>query len=291
MHTSNLVDRGVTLIKNLKYLPGVFIPFDKDAPYSEYQASNYGSWLVYAGAIRSAILPIYEPFRGLPVLPTATPEKGGRDDDDEKWFFLNGICTNDEVLQLNGKALADLFGRTIHLLHNPSDGILLDLAECAVGRTLQLVSTLDNSASLILEDALKQHKKVVLIAHSQGGIISTAALRILSLRLLENDRQSLLNKLEVYTFASAARELPPSNIYSEHFFNTRDYVARIGIATVKLQSAGKVFEHDTTGHLLNAHYLPHFINKAYKSTRNNESRLYSYMATTELETAASIGMT
>jgi hypothetical protein len=272
MKTLELAKRLQRGLINLPCLPEVVLPLDKTALWSELNPANYESAFHFAGTIRSVIFPVYAPFREVPHLPYEVPEHGQMIQDNEIWFFLNGICTNRSVLRLNGKALADLFQRKIHLMHNPSDGIVLDLLECLAGRTLQPISTLESSVSHILEDALNSHNKVVLIAHSQGGIITAGALHKLAQRL-SGSRARLLKKLEVYTFASAATEQDFPQIYSEHFIHDRDYVARIGVAGTPDQFSGRFFHYDASGHLMNAHYLKHLAENRFISKDGASSRL------------------
>jgi hypothetical protein len=272
MKTLELANRFKQGLINLPYLPEVLLPLDKTAPWSELNPANYESSFHFASAVRSAFLPFYAPFREVPHLPYEVPETGQAIQDNEIWFFLNGICTSRSVLRLNGKALADLFQRKIYLMHNPSDGIVLDLLECLVGRTMQPISTLETSVSHILEEALNNHSKVVLIAHSQGGIITTGALHKLATRL-SGSRARLLKKLEVYTFASAATELDLPQIYSEHFIHDKDYVARIGVAGNQEHFSGRFFNYKASGHLLNAHYLKHLAENKFISKDGASSRL------------------
>lgn len=273
MKTSQVLKRMNQVISNLPYLPEVLLPLDSTSPWSELNPQNYESSRHFASAVRSTLLPIYAPFREVPHLPYEVPEFGQVIDDDQAWFFLNGICTDRSVLRLNGKALADAFQRKIHLMHNPSDGIVLDLLECVVGLTLQPISTLESSVAYLLEESLNKHKKVILIAHSQGGIIATSAMHTLSKQLGDN-KKKLLKKLEVYTFASAATEFPFPEIYSEHFSHTGDYVARIGVAGNRSEFSGKIFDYEATGHLLNAHYLRHLTENKFQSNSGLKSRLY-----------------
>ena len=273
------IKRTAKVIRNLPYLPWVLSPLDPTPLWSECRPGNYESAHHFAHALRSAVLPLYAPFREVPHLPYEVPEQGAPIDDDQAWYFLNGICTDRSVLRLNGKALADLFQRRIYLMHNPSDGLVLDLLECAVGRTMQPISTLETSVAGILEDALDSHGKVVLIAHSQGGIISTGALYKLAKHLI-GTRSLLLKKLELYTFASAATELKLPQVYAEHFYHTRDYVARIGVAGNKTQFSGRLFEHDATGHLLNTHYLEHLRANKFEALDGGRSRLVEKLAFT-----------
>ncbi len=276
MSITDKLQRGATLIRNLPSLARVLSPLDTRAPWSELGYWNYESAHHFARALRSSVFPVYAPFREVPHLPYEVPEHQPAIDDNQKWLFLNGICTDRSVLRLNGKALADIFGRKIYLMHNPSDGVVLDLLECAVGRTMQIISTLDESVSHILEDALEHNDKVVFIAHSQGGIIATGALYKLA-RRLPRDRSQLLNKLEVYTFSSAATECDVPQVYAEHFLHTHDYVAQIGVGANPDRFSGRIFRSQGTGHLMNTHYLTSFLNGRFKAHDGGTSRLAEYL--------------
>ena len=278
MKATQILQRAKQAVQNLPYLPQVLFPIDKHAPWSELNPANYESTHHFAKTVCSAVVPSYSPFREVPHLPYEVPQTGQFIDDQQKWFFVNGICTDRSVLRLNGKALADLFQRKIYLMHNPSDGIFLDLLECVVGRTLQPISTLESSVAHILEEALNTHKKVILIAHSQGGIITTGALYKLALKLT-GSRSRLLKKLEVYTFASAATEFKLPQVYAEHFCHQQDYVARIGAAGNAANFSGRLFNYDATGHLLNTHYLKHFVDNKFTTKDGKVSELMNKLNT------------
>lgn len=277
MNLSDALDRARTVIRNLPSLPGVLSPLDRSVPWSEFGRGNYESSHHFAYAIYAALLPVYSPFRWVPHLPYEIPERLVQIDDNQAWFFLNGICTGRSVLRLNGRALATLFNRRINLMHNPSDGFVLDLMECAIGRKMEFVSTLESSVADILQDALQTRDKVVLIVHSQGGIISTNALKRLEHRLDQAGQRQLLGKLELYSFASAATELDLPQVYAEHFFHRDDYVARIGVAGYPARFSGRLFQADGSGHLLNAHYLVTFAAGGFQCEDGRPSRLGSYL--------------
>jgi hypothetical protein len=136
----------------------------------------------------------------------------------------------------------------------------------------------------ILSKAIRDVNKtrVVLIAHSQGGIILSAWID----QLLDDFSFEQLNKVQIYTFASAANHFSapvahsgqPAFDNNEHFANTRDYVSLIGVLEFappygppypsmfdearkeppKLSGryAGRIFKRvGATGHLLLSHYL------------------------------------
>lgn len=100
---------------------------------------------------------------------------------DEAWFFLNGIMTNDAVAQLNAAYLAYLFHRPITLIQNSTCGFAADLLECAFGKGWQRTTDSVRKAFPAIYDALKsaERRRVVLLAHSQGTIITSVLLRLL----------------------------------------------------------------------------------------------------------------
>ena len=226
--------------------------------------------------------------------PTSIP-RDERDDPfpDEAWFFINGIGTDVALLRSHGRLLEALFGRRFELIYNPTDGVMVDLVESVLGRTFDLASEPAAYAYRRLLDALEaeHHRKVVLLAHSQGGIIASNIVR----RLIDEGYDTaLLEKLEIYTFASAAdsmevhaeasdaagRLVP----YVEHFANLDDPIARLGIlrafdAETAQRYCGEVYVLNRRGHLFNTHYLPELRKRAYESPHRGaeESRLYAYL--------------
>ena len=209
----------------------------------------------------------------------------------EAWFFINGIASDKEMLRLNGSYLAKVFQRPIELIYNPTQGPLTDLLECVMGRSFDFVTSPAAYALERLSTALSNPEKdrVILIGHSQGGIIVSNVVAGLIERF--GGDQMRLGKLEVYTFASACDHMkvdttldkPERRVpYIEHFANTGDLVAKMGVLEEKLPINGKVYTLSKPGHLLNAHYLPELEkDDAYAWTdahgkAHRDARLYEY---------------
>ncbi|KAI4106958.1 MAG: hypothetical protein LQ345_007164, partial [Seirophora villosa] len=91
----------------------------------------------------------------------------------ERWVFVNGVCTASSRLQQNIDRLSLLFGRNVLGIHNQSYGLISDLLECIVQRCLSYSTEDVRVACEVLRGYLvdEEVKKVVLVAHSQGGII------------------------------------------------------------------------------------------------------------------------
>ncbi len=107
---------------------------------------------------------------------------------DEHWFFINGICTNEDVARINAEYLAHLFHRPVTVVQNSTNSALLDLYECALGKGFKddpssedrktMTEPAWRATTAILEALNAPHtKRVVVLAHSQGTIIVANVLR------------------------------------------------------------------------------------------------------------------
>lgn len=166
---------------------------------------------------------------------------------DEHWFFINGILTDDNVAQMNAAYLAYLFHRPITLIQNSTDAVLVDLLQCALGRTWHHPTEPLEVAFPNIYDALidPHRRRVVVVCHSQGTIIMANVLDWLRKAVRQNERRDRpelrsadvlpyrpagpmpiepeeiplrledfdlirsehLSKLEVYAFATCAQEM------------------------------------------------------------------------------------
>ncbi|KLJ07945.1 hypothetical protein EMPG_16581 [Blastomyces silverae] len=202
----------------------------------------------------------------------------------EKWVFVNGVMVGNRGLTYNCARLSRTFGRPITGIHNPTNGLVWDIIECIFQRsfaynTYSIRYTYDHLKHCLTDPTVH---KVVLIAHSQGGIIASMALDLLFTSLPAED----MAKLEVYTFGSAAahfnnpmraiQTLSTSSSgassparrrrsngvirYIEHYVNGEDIVPRWGVMynvrLAKTRYSGRVFiRNGATGHMFNQHYL------------------------------------
>ncbi len=213
-----------------------------NAPRSEYKIlkkDNFRQLRRLGSYLKDALIPRL-PFKEPKSIyikcddPAQTSNK-------EAWFFVNGVATNEKVAKWNGKRLRDLFNRPITVLFNPTNGLGMDLAECIFDRTLEWTSEPAKYVKKKLAKALVEKEKVIVIAHSQGGIIVAAALEKLAKKY-----QKYLHKLEIYTFACPADEMATmtqcikklcecdnnkdnNKPYLEHFVNKQDLVAKLGV--------------------------------------------------------------
>lgn len=174
----------------------------------------------------------------------------------------------------NCDRIARTFGRPITGLYNPTLALIGDIVECIIQRSFSYNTYCTRYAYDYLKARLEDPKirKVVLISHSQGGIIASMALDL----LFEDMPVENIAKIEVYTFGCAAshfnnplRAIDSSSHtararvipYMEHYANSDDPVTRWGVLynvciAPDNTFMGKVFvRRHASGHLLNQHYL------------------------------------
>ncbi|TGZ77422.1 hypothetical protein EX30DRAFT_199684 [Ascodesmis nigricans] len=246
---------------------GIVLPCWVMAVY--YAVMGVGLWTLCRGLnYGPRILHSQVDLRGFPQRP------------EERWLFVNGICAGTQWLQDNIDSIATIFGRHVTGVHNTTYGVLWDLVECLIQRDF-LYSTEDTRLTYnyikttLLDPSVK---RVVIMAHSQGGIIVSSVIDALYADLMPE----AFDKLEIYTFGCAAtrfcnppRPLTPSEsgltpptpthprqiAAIEHYVNDHDYVARIGVlhfvrGKPRNQYVGRVFTRlNVGGHLFNQHYL------------------------------------
>eukprot|EP00168_Porphyra_purpurea_P016633 TRINITY_DN5456_c0_g1_i1.p1 TRINITY_DN5456_c0_g1~~TRINITY_DN5456_c0_g1_i1.p1 ORF type:complete len:490 (-),score=196.33 TRINITY_DN5456_c0_g1_i1:116-1408(-) len=227
-----------------------------------------------------------------PAVKPAVPAVVGPD---ETWLLVNGIVETKAMARATAGRIKELTGRTVTVVYNPSLGVGMDLAECLLGRTLDTASRPSEGLTDLVQAQLALGRVVVLMGHSQGGIIVANAVRMLCARA-KADAAVLesLRRLEVYTFASAADEahsVPAADgtlvPFAEHFGAEWDAVSRLGALTfsgwapavrgvtvkpemwngrvhVLRATAGRgKSEEDWQGHLVKEHLWPALVEGAF----------------------------
>ncbi|MCJ1386266.1 hypothetical protein MMC17_009392 [Xylographa soralifera] len=300
-----LIRDASVLVKMLPYLPLLIIPFRTSDEHAELYMNLGGlrdmvlqSWLFLVEIVFLFLVPVVMFFlpggvfflvSGLAwilIYVLSWPMQGSRivyskmDDatitsavnyEHERWLFINGCITGHRGLQLNINRLAETFGRPVTGIHNQTYGLIADLLECLVQRclafnTMDVRVAYDYIKACLLDPTVD---KVVLIAHSQGGIIASLVLDSLYADL----PCTIISKLEVYTFGSAASHFndphlsraPAATKYCvphiEHYLNELDLVPRWGVLynvcqVLDSKYCGKVFVRTgASGHLFNQHYM------------------------------------
>ncbi|PNS15172.1 hypothetical protein CAC42_8173 [Sphaceloma murrayae] len=216
----------------------------------------------------------WQPIQGpkLQVFPAAPlPTHNPR----HRWIYINGIATGAQGLHQNLRVLSKRFNAPVLGIHNRTYGFLGDIIECIFQRSFHF-RTLETRIAVpilrkYLETSTKDVEKVILVAHSQGGICAS---HILDQLFAEVPWDLIHGRLEVYTFGSAALHFKNPYLdasrkeklvtHMEHYCHEWDMVTSFG-ALSSLQRGntykGKVFVwKEKSGHLLDQHYLKGMFN-------------------------------
>lgn len=159
----------------------------------------------------------------------------------ERWIFINGVANTKAMCEKYCRSMESMFKRpagSIAFVHNPTDGVFVDLLECAVGKIMLEYWEVAPRAKLraLLMRELKAESpasRVVLVAHSQGTIIAANALNeIINEADKSNDLvlKERLKRLDLYMFATCAHKVDDEPLgHVEHIFNGNDLVALLGV--------------------------------------------------------------
>lgn len=192
---------------------------------------------------------------------------------------MNGVANPPSAAHASASYLQALTGRPVTAILNRTLGAWFDLWECFLQRDMHL-NTKDirkGYPELVKHVTNMDIERIVLIGHSQGGIIVSAFVD----QLLTDFDDEVLSRVEVYTFASAANHFSRAGKYViengqavkvedlpapaasngpfrhvEHFANTGDFVAQLGVLSHRPGQpgnthgvfAGQIFERNQEGH-------------------------------------------
>jgi hypothetical protein len=263
-------------------LPRLVSPYKGEPEIkSELDWHSYNSVSEALAALYQVLVPGQRLSASLGTL-VCYPPRMIQEETPSRWFFINGLGTPAPTALLNASELARVFRRPIHLLHTPTWSLWRDLATSITARTLRKDGQLSRPAAYVIQQALEQNERVVLVSHSQGTIVASYIVR----KLLRHDStRQLVKKLELYCIGGIADSLEVDTElsdeaghpvpYVEHFANGRDYLAEIGVLSHLDNTEGAVFcIPKRSGHLLNLHYLAGIARGDYCQRR---SRLYHYV--------------
>jgi hypothetical protein len=248
-HSEYAMFASVDVGRTARYVADVVIPsFHRRAP----------SW--FPGALRSVF------FHQTTIEQRPDPAGSCDSYPAEEWFFINGILTDSGMAAWNADYLAAIFHRPFTVIQNATDGAISDLLECSEEKAFGMNGEPVDVGFPVVHRALKDGTKerVVIVAHSQGTLISAVMIRLLRLvydrvsELLSAAEQAdelaalrrrgvtldpggfapvttaELARLEIYAFANCATEMhyvdhKRALPWIESLGNEHDLVARLGM--------------------------------------------------------------
>jgi hypothetical protein len=186
--------------------------------------------------------------------------------------YVNGMLTPLTQQLQDMKDIANTTGKQVLGVHNSTEGVAIDALQSSadvagIGKNAA-VETL--TAALLTE--LKAGRKVHLVAHSQGAIITQRALHAVKAKL-GKDGEAMLAKVTVETFGGAGGIYPDGPKYT-HYINSRDMVPNMfGLGwdgSLRNKGAGRGAEIVRFDYANPDQILQHLLDSAYLPQRRAE---------------------
>ncbi|XXF80913.1 hypothetical protein P2318_14470 [Myxococcaceae bacterium GXIMD 01537] len=182
---------------------------------------QYDGMLVGAGG---KTFPPGTPLKDIPgVTPTNNPNPS------KTIIYVNGIMTDKAGQESDLQAIANRSGAKTIGIHNSTEGFVSDLAQCVKDKLDKGRNPAVDTLADTLYTELKAGREVQLMGYSQGGLITSRALKDVYNRLRiedglsKGDTEKVMSKLKVETFGAAAVTYPDGPQYV-HYVNNADAV-------------------------------------------------------------------
>ena len=169
----------------------------------------------------------YPPNTPLSEIPAVVPEGGVRNN--ETIIYTNGILNNTDDQYKSLQAIAEQTGSRVIGVRNATDGFVGDAAQVFNDRVDRLSNPAVDTLADTVYDELKKGNPVHLMAHSQGGIVTSRALTDVKNRLVAEDGLTIaqaeekMGNIQVETFGAAARSYTDGPQYV-HYIRKNDAV-------------------------------------------------------------------
>jgi hypothetical protein len=99
---------------------------------------------------------------------------------DERWFYINGICTDRRLAELGAATLCRIFDRPFTILYSPTEGFIFDLLASVIGKGWTITESATCNFAALVEALLDPEvRRVIVISHSQGAIVAGVMLKAL----------------------------------------------------------------------------------------------------------------
>ncbi|MCY1018077.1 hypothetical protein [Pyxidicoccus sp. MSG2] len=169
----------------------------------------------------------FSPDTPLSQIPAVTPRNNPNPT--QTILYVNGINTSKDAQASSLQSIADTSGARVIGIHNATEGMAADLAQCVKDKLDKGHNPAVDTLADTLYNEIKSGRDVHLMAHSQGGLISSRALGDVYKRLRiedgmsQGDAQKMMGKISVETFGAAAMHYPDGPKYV-HYVNRADPV-------------------------------------------------------------------
>ena len=147
----------------------------------------------------------------------------------ETLIYVNGINTTKDGQSASLQAIADRTGAQVIGIHNATEGMISDLGQCITDKLDKGRNPAVDTLADTVYNEIKAGHSIHIVAHSQGGLITSRALSHVYHRLRVEDglsqaqTEQKLGLVKVETFGAAAGHYPDGPQYV-HYINRDDPV-------------------------------------------------------------------
>lgn len=169
----------------------------------------------------------YPPNTPLSQIPAVEPTGGVRNN--ETIIYTNGILNNTDDQYASMQAIAEQTGSRVIGVRNATEGFVGDAVQVFNDRVDRVNNPAVDTLADTVYNELRQGNPVHLMAHSQGGIVTSRALTDVKNRLIAEDGLSIaeaeqrMSAIKVETFGAAARSYTDGPQYV-HYIRKNDAV-------------------------------------------------------------------
>jgi len=181
----------------------------------------------YDGMLVGAGGQVFPPGTSLADIPGVTP--ANNPNPSQTIIFVNGMMTDKAGQEGNLQSIANSTGAKTIGIHNSTEGFVRDLAQCVTDKLDKGRNPAVDTLADTVYTELKAGRSVHLMGHSQGGLITSRALKDVYNRLRIEDGMSkaqveqTMSRINVETFGAAAATYPDGPNYV-HYINNADPV-------------------------------------------------------------------
>ena len=182
---------------------------------------------VYDGVYVGANGQTFPPGTPLNQVPAVRPSDGR--EPNETLIYINGINTTKDGQSASLQAIADRTGAQVIGIHNATEGMITDLGQCITDKLDRGRNPAVDTLADTIYSEINAGRTIHLVAHSQGGLITSRALNDVYQRMRIEDGLSRaqaerkLGLVKVETFGGAAGHYPDGPQYV-HYINRDDPV-------------------------------------------------------------------
>jgi hypothetical protein len=182
---------------------------------------------IFDGAFVGAGGRVLPPGTPLSQVPGVTPRDNPNPS--QTFIYVNGIGNNKDDQFRSMQQIADTTGARIVGVHNATEGHAADVIQCVKDKLDKGRNPAVDTLADTVYTELKAGRSVHLLGHSQGGLITSRALKDVYNRLRIEDGMSkaqveqTMSRINVETFGAAAWSYPDGPKYV-HYVNNKDLV-------------------------------------------------------------------